>query len=237
MVVTHVYPVLKFLRFYKPLWISHFPLVLKQSSHLHIDFQPFFTLCWGHPFRLSSPSPWGYSVSHHVIDSVLESIRRHIVKWVPLAHVGSPIHKAVGSTEKALDFLLCSHSSLRNNCSNMSRAIFLNLSARFQVFDFQEYFLFGVFPLPLSRDFSTHSLALTFALFLESDSGSHQLLLFAVLINTLRYRIGFGPCDLNDKYSSLEPCLTLEILQYSSPSQLTGQSSLCPLKSLPVFMH
>lgn len=187
MVLTHVCTVLKFLRFYKPLWNSHFPLVLKQSSHPHVEFQPFFTLCWGHPFRLSSPSPspWGYFISHHVIDSMVESIRVHIVKWIPLAHVGSPMHQAVGSTERASDFLLCSHSSLRNNCSNMSQAMFLNLSARFQVFDFLAHFLFGVFPLPLSCDFSTHSLALTFALFLESDSGSHQLLLSAVLINIL----------------------------------------------------
>lgn len=199
-----------------------FPTRPKTKLSPSREFQPFFTLCWGHPFRLSSPSPWGYFISHHVIDSMVESIRVHIVKWIPLAHVGSPMHQAVGSTERASDVLLCSHSSLRNNCSNRSQAMFLNLFARFQVFDFLAHFLFGVFPLPRSRDFSTHSLALTFALFLESDSGSHQLLLSAVLINILSYRIGFGPCNLNDKYSSLEPCLTLEILKYSSPSQLTG---------------
>lgn len=176
----------------------------------------------GTPFQTFISISRGLFYKPSWIDSMVESIRVHIVKWIPLAHVGSPMHQAVGSTERASDFLLCSHSSLRNNCSNMSQAMFLNLSARFQVFDFLAHFLFGVFPLPLSRDFSTHSLALTFALFLEFDSGSHQLLLSAVLINILSYRIGFEPCNLNDKYSSLEPCLTLEILKYSSPSQLTG---------------
>lgn len=40
---------------------------------------------------------------------------------------------------------------------------------------------FEVFCSPLPHDFSFYSLALTFALLLESDLGSHQLQLLAVL--------------------------------------------------------
>lgn len=94
------------------------------------------------------------------------------------------------------------HSSFRNSCSNVSHTMFSTHPGASRFSSHGSLWSLG-FSLPPSRDFSSCSLALTFAPRLTQFPTSYSFWL-SWLIPHVR-RLVFGPCNLSDRFSRQVP--------------------------------